>query len=510
MNLKSFFVGLSLLLLTACKDEDVISPVIITDTPSIITSSSATLRGAIEVLGNVGIYDYGFAWSKEENPSTQSNAKLLGNEAMLGSFEATIDNLTPSTQYFFRTLVLTSEGVIYGNQQSFFTAATEKINPTIQTNDADDVTLASAVLKGQLIALGTAKINDFGFVWSTSPNVDISTASKTGFGELVNPDEFEYSLTGLNQSTQYYFRVFADTDQGLFYGLEKSFKTLAFPWRRIADFPGTPRVAAVAFAIEGKGYVGLGYGEGGVTFKDFWEYDPDKNEWTRKSDFGGDSRSAAIAFSIGDKAYVGTGFKDTAYDDFWEYSPASDQWIQKASLPVKVYYGVGFSIGDRGYVGTGLRDGTLLKEFWEYNPVANSWTRKADYGGRATDVAAGFAVGGKGYIGTGNLPLGRSQEFWEYNPVSNEWIQKRDMYTDRWLGVGFALENKGYIGLGNGSPNDFWEYDPIANLWNATTPFPGGSREAAIAFVIGGKAYVGLGASGYPFKNDFWEFDPHR
>jgi N-acetylneuraminic acid mutarotase len=394
---------------------------------------------------------------------------------------------------------------------TFQTNETPRQDPVVLTKEVYNIKTTSVILQGQVTSVGNAKINEFGFVWSPTPQVDVNTSNKIILGEMVNPNSFEYLLTDLNQSTNYYFRAFVTTDETIFYGSEISFKTSDYPWRKIANFPGTPRVAAVAFSIGSRGYVGLGYGEGGVTFKDLWEYNPDKNEWTRKSDFKGESRSAAVAFSIGENAYVGAGAGTDVYNDFWQYSPATDQWTPIATFPGgPMYYAVGFSINDRGYVGTGVRNGTLLKEFWEYEPVTNAWTRKADYGGQATDVAAAFALGGKGYIGTGNLPLGRSREFWEYDPAANTWTRKSDMESDRWLGVGFSLENRGYIGLGNGSPNDFWEYNPTTNQWTNVTPFPGGPREASSAFVIGKKAYVGLGAAGYPFPNDFWEYDPNR
>src|SRR5262249_10528417 len=78
------------------------------------------------------------------------------------------------------------------------------------------------------------------------------------------------------------------------------------PWTQKANFGGGAREGATGFSIGKKGYIGLG-AVYPISYKDFWEYDPDANTWTQKADFAGDGRLYAVGFTIAGKAYVGTG-----------------------------------------------------------------------------------------------------------------------------------------------------------------------------------------------------------
>src|SRR5438477_5838350 len=141
-------------------------------------------------------------------------------------------------------------------------------------------------------------------------------------------------------------------------------------WTQKADFGGVTRAGATGLSIGNKGYIGLG-DKYPISYKDFWEYDPDANTWTQKADFGGHARLYAVGFTIAGKAYVGTG--------------------QSGSFPNYTYY----------------------KDFWEFDPVQNTWTRKANFGGTARYGAAGFSVDAKGYLGTGvDASLIDKKDFW--------------------------------------------------------------------------------------------------
>lgn len=87
----------------------------------------------------------------------------------------------------------------------------------------------------------------------------------------------------------------------------------------------------------------------------------------------------------------------------------------------------------------------------------------------------------------------------------------------------FVLDNKAYILLGRlaninqGDGTDCWEYDASANVWSQKTSFPGKSRVGAIAEVVDGLAYVGLGYnyqkgvydSDTTILDDLWQYNPN-
>ena len=68
--------------------------------------------------------------------------------------------------------------------------------------------------------------------------------------------------------------------------------------------------------------------------------------------------------------------------------------------------------------------------------------------------------------------------------------------------VAVNIGDKIYAGLGYSSStgnsqvsDDWYEYDPATNKWTFKSNFPGAARANAVAFVINGKAYVGLGTN---------------
>jgi hypothetical protein len=226
-------------------------------------------------------------------------------------------------------------------------------------------------------------------------------------------------------------------------------------WIPIEDFPVLTR-GALGFNIGNNGYVGAGRN---VT--DFQEYNPVKDMWTRKAGFGGIARHAAVAFSINGKGYIGTG---AYYDliltgsnhyckDFWEYDPIDNTWAQKADFGGTARSdAVGFSIGSKGYIGTGYSeysDYSNKKDFWEYDPITNVWKQKADFGGTARSLAVGFSIGSKGFIGTGFDENTSQKDLWQYDVSTDTWMQKADFTgSARTRAVGFSIGSKGYIGTG--------------------------------------------------------------
>ncbi len=155
-------------------------------------------------------------------------------------------------------------------------------------------------------------------------------------------------------------------------------------WSEKASLPvSAARGDAVGFSIGTKGYIGTGiYTDviGGYALRDFWEWDQESDSWTRKADFGGLSRGGAVAFSIDGKGYIGTGcaFQDDGSTnnarDFWEWDQTTNTWTRLADFEGKGRIdAIGVSIEDKGYIGSGIIDsawGIVLNDFWEFDPVS--------------------------------------------------------------------------------------------------------------------------------------------
>jgi N-acetylneuraminic acid mutarotase len=180
---------------------------------------------------------------------------------------------------------------------------------------------------------------------------------------------------------------------------------------------------------------------------------------------------------------------------------------------------VSFSIGNIGYIGTGLTNETVprVKDFWSYDASKKIWSQVAEFGGTGRNNAVAFVVGGNAYVGTGfdgNLTLdnGYKKDFWQYNPTTNKWKAVADYPGTRMYSTSFVVGNKAYVGLGwNGSGyyQDFYTYDPTLDKWTEIATFVGGKRRGATAFTLNNKAYVGFGTNNSSATTkDIYEFDP--
>ena len=290
-------------------------------------------------------------------------------------------------------------------------------------------------------------------------------------------------------------------------------------WTQKANFGGTARHRTTSFAIGNKGYMGLGHynsGPGGnIHLADFWEYDTGSNTWTQKADFGGGQRYHAVGESFGNKAYVGTGRAPGGIlmTDWWEFDPIANSWTLKAAFPgVQRRGAVTFIIDDYIFVGTGQVPTGYTNDFFAYDVINDQWLGGvAPFPGSARTSAASFTIDNKGYVGTGGVGCGTT-DFYEYKLVTNQWIQRANVGTlIRQEAAGFSVNGLGYIAAGDNCSSgenyqDVWEYDPTLDTWTQIDDFGGSARRYLDAFVIGNRAFCGLGTSGVNYS-DLWEFD---
>lgn len=294
-------------------------------------------------------------------------------------------------------------------------------------------------------------------------------------------------------------------------------------WTKKADFSGLKRERAVAFSINGKGYIGTGVDTADVVRKDFWEYDPLLNIWTQKADIIGVARRNAIAFSINDKGYVGTGMDNpeaslgSTLSDFMEYDPSTNVWVNKASFPgstgTGVYFATGFSADSKGYICGGKRGpNNYTDEFWEYKPLTDAWLQRQNFPGGVRYQLSSFVVDDLAYIGLGIDQDVYRKDLWQYNPSTNNWVAKNDFLGgERGAATTFSLGQRGFVCAGSdgGFKNDLWEYNPFADTWSVRANFGGSERKNAVAFTIGNRAYMGTGKGISGKKMSFYEYTPY-
>ncbi len=239
-------------------------------------------------------------------------------------------------------------------------------------------------------------------------------------------------------------------------------------WTQKADYLGGDCYHAAAFTIGNVCYVGTGRisAWGNTLVKSFFKYNPATNSWSSIADFAGSARRGAVAFTVNGIGYVGTGETNSGRTKtFYKYDPNTDTWTQVASLPgAGRTSSVGFSIGNSGYVGTGNTSSGSTNDFWEYKPSVDQWVQRANCSMITRQEAAGFEVNGKGYILTGDdFSSGNNfKDMWEFEPATNTWTQIANFKgTARRYLTSLSFGNYAYAGLGTNGTNfhDWWLFD---------------------------------------------------
>lgn len=210
-------------------------------------------------------------------------------------------------------------------------------------------------------------------------------------------------------------------------------------WQRLKDnsqYPGFGRQEAVAFSLDGKGYVGLGTGTQDGILDDVYQLDPtltDSNHpqgtWRQMTKFRPGPRTKTAGFKIGNQYYI-CGGKDNEgqlRNDLWMFRQTTDgkgAWIQRKSFPSTPRAdAVGFTIEEFGYVGTGQDADSICSDFWRYNPFIDDWEQRAFYGGgaRKNAIGEGIKYGENDFRGYLGLGLGQTdvdyfEDLWQYRP----------------------------------------------------------------------------------------------
>jgi N-acetylneuraminic acid mutarotase len=303
-------------------------------------------------------------------------------------------------------------------------------------------------------------------------------------------------------------------------------------WTTLGSFDGDARGDATGFVIGDTAYICMGYNAKAKALSDLWRYTPGMG-WEKRAEFRGKPRYAAVSFSIGEKAYVGLGFdgKDV-FKDFWEYDPRRNQWDSvTAEFPgVARYYAVAAAVGNKGYVGTGTDGGSPLKDFYSFTPGTTpgtgTWTSIRSYEGSKRSGASVFVIGNYLYLLGGTANDGNPVDFRKYDPGTDKWskvietdLRNTDLTSDddkygsipRAYASTFVINGKGYITLGQTTMalSSTYEFDPSANTWTERTPFSRSTRSFAVSFSLNNRGFVMTGRSGSSTRfDDFFEFFP--
>jgi len=101
--------------------------------------------------------------------------------------------------------------------------------------------------------------------------------------------------------------------------------------------------------------------------KELWAYLPASNTWEQKKDCPATTPLyGSIAFVMNDKAYVGLGWG--AGTTIWAYNPEVDDWSEDGAVVTSRISAVAFSAGSKAIIGTGATASSFYKDFVGYTP----------------------------------------------------------------------------------------------------------------------------------------------
>ncbi|MFI5174742.1 MAG: pre-peptidase C-terminal domain-containing protein, partial [Terriglobia bacterium] len=193
-------------------------PLAQTGSPTSVTSSSATLTGAVHSTGlDTTVY---FRWGTTTEYGNVTSTQSIGSGINYVQVSSDIQGLLPDTPYYYQVVASNSLGTTFTEARLFKTAPL----PLAITEPATYITFSSADLNATINLKGfDARVF---FQWGTGPTygnetLDIPTP-------LVNANlHVDFNLDGLIPNTLYHYRVVIATSNGTAMGSDATFVTLS-------------------------------------------------------------------------------------------------------------------------------------------------------------------------------------------------------------------------------------------------------------------------------------------
>lgn len=198
-----------------------VTTTVISDIIHTPTHCDAKCGGNVTSAGGGTITARGVCYGLNPNPTINGDFSTDGSTGT-GAYTCNIGPLQPATDYFIRAYATNSAGTAYGNEISFNTGS---IYPVLTTVAPSIVTNSSAFSGGYITSDGGQTITERGVCWSIMPNPTI--ASSKVVDDSTGTGTFMCQLTGLTQSTWYNIRAYAINGNGVSYGNQILFQTVA-------------------------------------------------------------------------------------------------------------------------------------------------------------------------------------------------------------------------------------------------------------------------------------------
>jgi hypothetical protein len=197
---------------------EVMLPTLSQVSASAIQTTAMTLQCQVTDNGNSDITACGFCWSTNMDPTTDNDKVTC--DLSVNTFGTNVSGLQDGTKYYVRAYATNALGTSYSETLEV-TTATVTI-PVWGTISASAIGKTKATIAGTLTSNGNADITEMGVCWGTNAFPTIYDSKQS----CAVGSNLSIQLTGLQGSTSYYVRAYAQNSKGISYSNEVTFTTV--------------------------------------------------------------------------------------------------------------------------------------------------------------------------------------------------------------------------------------------------------------------------------------------
>ncbi|SFB79657.1 hypothetical protein SAMN05421747_101169 [Parapedobacter composti] len=188
-----------------------------------ITTTSARVTSNVTASGGSGVTARGVCWASHPDPTTDDAKAEAVTVSGSGAFTVHLEGLTQATTYYVRAYAVNSAGVGYSEEATFTTEAVQSVS--FKNNPMFIIGSSRAAYDAEIISNGGGTITERGICWAANPDPTVDghkvVHSSTGEGR------YRCVITGLTERTDYYLRAYAVNEDGVSYGENIPFRTIA-------------------------------------------------------------------------------------------------------------------------------------------------------------------------------------------------------------------------------------------------------------------------------------------
>lgn len=447
-KISSLFATFLLAALIISCEEETLNNVVVTEDVLYISGDVVRLTGRV-VETNGSVADHGFQIDDNPEFASPDIVSLGTKEDGLGRFIGEYEDLSISTNYYFRSFINVNGEESVGQTNEFQTLipGIDSFHPPDGGEGISVFIQGTNFTKNTKVMFGDREV----------PIVSIEEESLITVRVPPIDDEISVPIKVIIEDTTMTFPTLFNYHFG--------------KWQLENEFFDNTQVYETAWLKDGTDFiVGLGAPDGFTMNNKFWKLDLTNYSWAELTYPGADFALARQPFNAG--LFWGSG--DATYDVnfnepsdyFWKYN--NGIFEQQTSLPFQVIGGVAQYIDNKLYVFGGLQNSLSINlVVFSYDEGLDSWDIASVAPVEITNEYPSFSYDGKAYF------LQPDGAMWEFDPSVDSWEVVSQFVSEvKKGGMAAVIGNKAYVGL-FATSRQVWEWEIPTNTWIQKSIFNG-------------------------------------